>query len=148
VNGLLGLHYKIHWHVILVHFPISFFGAAFLFQILHLIFTTVSGCFTLGTSVLTGSGAIAMIPTTISGWTTRKRKYKGASTPLFKKKITTAFVILGLSFSLIVWRSLIYSTLADEPFIWQHYLFLFGSVLLITGAVIEGYYGGKLTHRD
>ena len=139
---------KIRWHLILVHFPISFFGAAFLFQILHIIFTPTSGCFTLGTSVLIGTGAVAMVPTVISGWTTRAHKYHGASTPLFKKKIYTAFIILGLSVPLLVWRLIIFSVLVDEPYSWEHWILLLGTTLLITGAIIEGYYGGKLNHHD
>ena len=140
------INYKIRWHILLVHFPISLFGVAFLFQILHLIFSPE--CFTLASTVVVLAGAIAMIPTTSSGWFTWKRKYKGARTFLFRRKVTTSFVMLGISIALTIWRFLLYNIFIDEPYNYAHWIFLFVTLLLIIGAIIEGYYGGKLTHRD
>jgi uncharacterized membrane protein len=139
------IKYHLRWHILLVHFPISLFGVAFLFQILHLFFSPA--CFTLSTTVVILLGAIAMIPTTSSGWSTWKHKYKGSGTFLFQRKIVTAFVMLGISILLITWRLVYYNIFSDEPNI-PHWIFMAGTMLLIIGAIIEGYYGGKLTHRD
>ena len=138
--------YKLHWHLLLVHFPISFLGISFLFQILHLIFSP--DAFTLTTTVVVLAASMVLIPTTISGWTTWKRKYKGANTYLFRRKIITAFVLLGISIPLTIWRFLSYSIFLEEPYGVDHWIFMFGTFLLISGAVIEGYYGGRLSHRD
>jgi len=140
-----NIKYQIRWHLLLVHFPISLFGVAFLFQVLHLFFAPES--FTLATTVVILLGAIAMIPTTISGWTVWKRKFKGASTSLFRKKIVTAFAMLGTSILLAVWRFTFYDIFAQEP-TYAHWIFMLGTILLMVGAVMEGYHGGKLTHRD
>ena len=146
MTSRLRMTYNIRWHLLLVHFPISLFGVAFLFQILHLIFSP--DAFTLATTVVVLAGAVVMIPTTISGWSSWKRKYKGASTLVFKRKIITSLVMLGVSLILTVWRFLTYSIFLDEPYNYLHWIFLFGTLLLIIGSIIEGYYGGKLTHRD
>ena len=146
MSSRLKINYKIHWHLLLVHFPISLFGVAFLFQVLHLIFSP--DAFTLASTVVILSGSVVMIPTTISGWFTWKHKYKGASTFVFRRKIITSFAMLVVSVALTIWRFLAYSIFTDEPYGYAHAVFLVGSLLLIFGSVIEGYYGGKLTHRD
>lgn len=46
-------NYKIHWHVVLIHFPISFYLVAFMFMLIYL-FTSYS-CFEL-TSVICIAG--------------------------------------------------------------------------------------------
>jgi uncharacterized membrane protein len=145
MSSLIKLNYHIRWHLLLVHFPISLFGVAFLFQILHLFFSPA--CFTLSSTTVIFLGAIAMIPTTTSGWSTWKSRYKGAGTYLFQRKIVTSYVMLAISISLTVWRFTYYSIFTDEPNI-PHWLFMTGTFLLIIGAVIEGYHGGKLRHRD
>jgi uncharacterized membrane protein len=146
MQSIFKIKYHIRWHLLLVHFPVSLFGVAFLFQILHLIFSPA--CFTLASTVIILAGAITMIPTTISGWSSWKHKYKGAFTFIFKRKILTSFFMLGISIVLTIWRFLLFSIFSDEPYNYAHWIFLFGTILLILGAVIEGYYGGKLTHRD
>lgn len=138
-------YYHVRWHLLLVHLPISLFGVAFLFQVLHLIFSPA--CFTLSTTVVILLGTIAMIPTITSGWSTWKSRYKGAGTFLFQRKIVTAFVMLAISISLTIWRFTYYSIFTDEPNI-PHWIFMAGTFLLIVGAVVEGYYGGRLSHRD
>jgi uncharacterized membrane protein len=140
------INYKIGWHLILVHFPISLYGVGFLFQILHKIFSP--DAFTLATSVVILCGSIVMIPTTISGWFTWKRKYKGANTFLFRRKIITSFVMLWISVILTTWRFLAYNIFLNEPDPYADWIFMFGTFLLISGSVLEGYYGGRLTHRD
>ncbi len=135
--------YRVQWHVLLVHFPISLFGVGFLFQVLHLIFA--ANCFTLASAVVMTAGAVAMIPTTLSGWMSWKRTYRGARTKVFRRKIIVAFTMLGLSVSLMAWR-LAYSSIFAEETAPAHWVFMAGSVVLIIGAVVEGYYGGKLHH--
>ena len=146
MSSRLKLAHKIHWHLLLVHFPISLFGVAFLFQILHIIFSP--DAFTLATTVVILSGTVVMIPTTISGWSTWKHKYKGANTFLFKRKIITSFTMLAISLTLTTWRFLAYNIFLNEPYVFAHWVFMFGTLLLISGSIIEGFYGGKLTHRD
>jgi uncharacterized membrane protein len=135
--------YRIHWHVLLVHFPISMFGTGFMFQTLHLIFAP--DAFTLASAVVVTAGTVTMIPTVISGWMSWRHSYKGARTKVFTRKIIIAFTMLGVSVALTAWR-LTFSSLFDEKLSPAHWLFMAGTVLLITGAVAEGYFGGKLRH--
>jgi uncharacterized membrane protein len=139
------LSYKIRWHVLLVHFPISFFLVAFMFQILHLF--TQPSCFEISTNVALAAGTIMMIPTTLSGWFSWKKYYKAARVMLFQRKITTAFVMLGLSIVLLSWRSFVLGFFEEAPTNPEHWIYLAGNTLLIFGAVIEGYYGGRLNHN-
>jgi len=139
------LGYKLHTHVLLIHFPISFFLVAFGFQILHLFLAPA--CFELSTNAALAAGTVAMIPTTWSGWSSWKRHYKGARVVLFQRKIATAFTMLGLSIVLSTWRFLALGFFEEARVNPQHWIYLAGNVLLVTGAVIEGYYGGRLHHR-
>ncbi len=139
------LNYRIQWHVLLVHFPISFFGVAFIFQILHLI--TNPFCFELATNVVLAAGTVMMIPTTWSGWFSWKNHYKGAKTYLFQRKILTAFIMLGISLALSTWRLVAFGVFNEAPENPQHWIYLFGNTLLILGAITEGYYGGRLNHH-
>ena len=59
--------------MLLIHFPISLFGVAFGFQILHLFIAPA--CFELATNVTLLGGAVMMIPTTWTGWFTWKGDY-------------------------------------------------------------------------
>jgi len=137
--------YKIHWHVLLIHFPISFFVAAFGAQILHLFISPA--CFELATNVAIAAGVITLIPTTLSGWSSWKNNYKGTKITLFRRKITISFVMLGISVPLIIWRSFALSFLEEAPESPAHWIVFFGTTLLIGGAIAEGYYGGRLHHR-
>jgi len=139
------LSYKIHWHIILVHFPISFFLAAFIFQILHLFM--YPACFELSTNVSLAAGTVMMIPTTWSGWSSWKDNYKGAKVVLFRRKIVTAFLMLGFSLGLSLWRFIGFGFFMEAYVNPAHWIYLAGNTLLILGAVIEGYYGGRLNHR-
>ena len=136
MSSRIKISYHVRWHLLLVHFPISLFGVAFLFQVLHLFFAPA--CFTLATTVVILIGAVAMIPTTTSGWSTWKHKYKGGVTLLFKRKIVTAYVMLAISILLTIWRFIFDFT--DEPTTVD----IHGRTFLILGAVTEGYYGGNL----
>ncbi len=139
------LKYKFHWHVLLVHFPISFFGVAFGFQILHLFWSPA--CFELATNVALAFGVVMMVPTTWAGWSSWKNNYKGAGVKLFQYKITTAFVMLVLGVVLVSWRFIFLGFFTEAHISPQHWIYLAGNTVLIIGAIIEGYFGGRLNHR-
>jgi uncharacterized membrane protein len=136
-----------HWHVLLTHFHISLFGAAFGFQILHLFPTSLSGCFETATTVALISAAAMMIPTILTGWFTWKKQYKGARVLIFQRKIAISYAMLAVSIALVVWRTTQFEAFQDAPESPWHWLYLAGNTLLIVGAVAEGYYGGRLNHR-
>ena len=136
--------YIIHWHVLLIHFPISLFGVAFGFQILHLFMAPV--CFELATNVTLLGGVVMMIPTTWTGWFTWKRNYKGAKIMLFQRKIDTAFAMIALSIPLVTWRIIFLGFFEEAPTSPAHWIYLAGNTMLILGAIVEGYYGGRLHH--
>ena len=140
-----SLHYKIHWHVIFTHFPISLFGSAFLFQMLHLFWAPA--CFELATNVVLTLGTISMIPAVLTGWRTWKRSYQGAHVTLFQRKIVIAFALTGVSIFLTSWRALYIGFFTEVPFGVSHWLYLAGNILLIIGAAAEGVYGGLLNHH-
>lgn len=143
--GRAILSYKIQWHVILIHFPVSFFLSSFIFQILHLFSNPAA--FELATNVEIILGTLFMYPTVLSGWQSWKEHYKGAWVLLFRRKIVTAFIMLGLSTALSVWRFLFLNFFEEAPESPSHWIYLAGNTLLIIGSIIEGYYGGRLHHR-
>ena len=139
--------YKVHWHAITVHFPLSLFGVAFLFQILHLFPHQFTTCFEIATNITLVAATVMMIPTTLSGWVEWKGRYKGARVIIFQRKIPMAFAMIGVSVVLITWRILFLPAFEDSPYSPAHWIYLAGNTLLILGAVAEGYYGGRLNHR-
>jgi hypothetical protein len=92
------------------------------------------------------AGTASLIPAIITGWTTWKRYYHGSTGRLFRRKIITGFVMLGISLPLAVWRVLLYSLGSDALDV-EHYAFFLLTTVLIGGAVIEGYLGGRLSHH-
>ncbi len=136
--------FRIHWHALLIHFPISLFGVAFGFQVLHLFIAPA--CFELATNVALLGGAVMMIPTTWTGWHTWKTVYRGPKIRLFQRKIYTAFAMLALSIPLVTWRIAFLGFFEEAPESPAHWIYLAGNTLLILGAIIEGYYGGRLHH--
>ena len=137
--------FKLHWHVLFVHFPISFFGVAFAFQILHLFMSPA--CFELATNATLIAGAAMLVPTIWSGWRTWKSKYRGARAMIFRRKINIAFTMLVFSVGLLGWRIISFGAFVDVPYSPAHWVFLAGNTLLMAGAVAEGYYGGRLNHH-
>ncbi|MDA8431529.1 MAG: hypothetical protein M0Z60_01045 [Nitrospiraceae bacterium] len=137
--------YKPHWHVYMTHFPLSLFGTAFLFQILHLF--TMPECFELSTTVTLALGALSLIPTIFSGWWTWKKQYKSARVPLFRKKIVIAAVLLVASIPLVTWRIGFPEMFFNVRSGISHWLYFAGNGLLIVGATAEGFYGGQLNHH-
>lgn len=137
--------YKLHPHVLLVHFPISFFIGAFTFQVLHLF--TSPACFESATNVSLAVGTVVLIPTVWSGWRSWKRNYQGAVVVIFQRKIAIAFSLLGLSIALSVWRFAIVFWFTEQPGNLSHWPYVAGNTVLIMGALAEGYYGGRLNHH-
>jgi uncharacterized membrane protein len=143
--GVVLPKYRIHWHVYLTHFPISLFGGAFGFQVLHLFMAPA--CFELATNVALIGGTAALLPAIITGWLEWKTHYDGAKGLIFKRKIMTAFGMAAVSLPLVVWRVAdlgLFQEARQSP---AHWVYLAGNTILITGAVLEGYYGGRLNHR-
>lgn len=137
--------YKIHWHVLLTHFPLSLFGVAFLFQILHIF--VFPKCFELATNIVLVGGAVTLVPSTITGLHTWKKNYNSSNAPLFRKKIVIAIALLIISSSLAVWRIAYIGTLGSASTGVVPWLYLAGITILILGAGIEGFYGGQLNHH-
>jgi uncharacterized membrane protein len=137
--------YKLHPHVMLVHFPISFFISAFTFQALHLFFSPA--CFEMATNVSLAIGTVVLIPTVWSGWRSWKRNYQGAVVMLFQRKIAIAFTLLGLGITLSVWRFATAALFTEDPGNLSHWAYVAGNTMLILGALAEGYYGGRLNHH-
>jgi len=139
--GRTRLRYKIHWHVLFTHFPVSFFMLSSGFMILHLF--THRNCFELATFISLLAGALVLIPTTVSGWLTWKGHYKGMRGKMFLYKIRVALGMIVLSFALILIRVLFPPPL-DPAWVW---IYAAGILLLMVGAMVEGFYGGRLNHR-
>lgn len=136
---------RFHAHVILTHFPISLFGTAFGFQVLHLF--TAPACFELATNVALLGGAAMLLPTIATGWSEWKTYYHGAKALIFRRKILTAAGMAALSLPLVIWRIAALGLFEEAPDSPEHWIFLAGNTLLILGAVVEGHYGGRLSHR-
>jgi uncharacterized membrane protein len=143
--GVLASQRRIHWHVFFTHFPISLFGTAFGFQILHLFMAPV--CFELATNVALLGGTVMLMPTVLTGWSEWKARYHSAKGLIFRRKILTAYGMAALSLSLVIWRIAalgIFEEAAESP---AHWIYLAGNTGLILGAIVEGYYGGRLNHK-
>lgn len=137
--------YNIHWHVVLIHLPISFFMATALFAFLYLVIP--HPCFDLALLISLAIGFLGMIPVIITGWFTWKGRYKGFRGLLFKRKILTSFTMLAISLILLavhVLSNLLFHFGGD--IIWRAVYFI-AAMLLAVGAGIEGYYGGRLNHK-
>lgn len=142
-QGLLAIIYREHYHVLFTHFPLSFFTASALFMILHFVSYSNRDAYELAALVMLIVGTIILWPTAITGWITWKDHYQGAHVKIFLYKIRTAFSIIALSILLVVWR-VAFPPPKDTAWF---YAYAAGIFLLLLGTVIEGYYGGKLSHR-
>lgn len=140
-KGQTKLRYKIHWHVLFTHFPVSFFLLSTGFMVLHLF--TRRSCYELAAFLSVLAGALVLIPTTISGWLTWKGSYKGMRGKIFLYKIRIAGGMFFLSVALISTR-LIFHPELHLVWIWGY---AGGILLLLAGAMVEGFYGGRLNHR-
>jgi uncharacterized membrane protein len=137
--------YKIHWHVVLIHLPTGFFLATALFSFLFLLIPI--SCFEIAEIITLAIAFLGMIPVVCTGWFTWKGRYKGFQGMLFQRKILTAFIMLALSFVLLVTHILsefLFHFGADIT--WRVIYFII-ALILAFGAGIEGYYGGRLNHK-
>ena len=133
-----------HWHSVLTHFPISLFGATALFQILHVF--RFSACFELASNVTLLFGVVCMGPALWSGWSAWRKRYRGAWTRVFKRKIALGLAMFVGGAAPAVWRVGLFG-LTGVTGGAVHIIYGLGVVLLIGGAVLEGYYGSPLSHR-
>ena len=137
--------YKLHLHVLFTHFPAAFFIGSFGFMLLHIF--THTACFELAAYVGLIAGAVAMVPTTVTGWYTWKGRYKGLKGTLFLSKIRISLVMLTISFALVIYRAINQIVFLDIAHNIWHALYFIGVILLTAGSIAEGYYGGRLNHR-
>ena len=137
--------HRIHWHGFFVHFPIALFGTAFLFQLLHLFWHPAA--FELSTNVTIVLASAAMMPAVWSGWVSWKKHYRGARGKIFKRKLYIGFIMLSLSIVTAAWRVSLGGLDQDVPHL-AHAVFFTAVTLLISGAVVEGYFGSRLSHRS
>ena len=137
--------YRIHWHVFLTHFPISFFMAAFGFQVLHLFVFHI--CFEVATNAALIAGTVMLLPTTLTGWQTWKVAFRGTKNLIFRRKIGYAGALLAVSFPMTVWRVIFLNAFEEIPFRHWHWAYFAGNAFLIFGALAEGFFGSRLHHR-
>jgi uncharacterized membrane protein len=137
--------YQIHWHVLLTHFPLSLISVSFLFQLLHLY--AFSQCFELASNVLLVLGVASLVPTTWTGYHTWKRHYNGARASIFRRKILIAAALLLVGVPLCTWRMIYGGSQAEAARSSIHWPYFIGTGFMIVGAILEGYYGGRLSHR-
>jgi hypothetical protein len=136
--------YKFHWHVLFTHFPVSFLMVAFGFHLLDILFAPPR--FGLATDIVFIAAMGVMAPAALTGWHTWKTAYKGAKIMLFQRKIAFGWAMFAIGLPLAAWRTVYLINGIDDqgP---SHWLYLLGNGALIGGAIVEGYYGGRLSHR-
>jgi len=130
--------------VLLVHFPISFFIGAFGLMTLHLI--TRNSCFSQAAYIALISGALVMIPTTITGWSTWKSRYQGIRGKLFARKIWIAYSMLGISIILVIYQTLFPVEFMSVKSMVEHIYYFVGVTLLLVESIVEGYNVGRFKH--
>lgn len=135
----------IHWHVFLTHFPLSLLGVTLLFQVLHLYASPA--CYELASTVTLVLGVIALIPTTVTGYLTWKQQYNGVQATVFRRKIGLSVALLIVGIPLSVWRVIYVGTSIEATLPSIHWPYFFGTALMCLGAILEGIYGGRLSHR-
>lgn len=136
---------KLHWHILLTHFPIGTSAGAFLFMILHV--ATKNSCYVLAASVSLIAGVAVIIPTTVTGWRAWKRQYGGSESTLFQVKIWTSVAMIPLNVGLVAYQQLHPFIALDIAHRMGHFIFFSGVVLLMIGSFIEGYWGARLHHH-
>lgn len=137
--------FRMHWHVVLSHLPTAAFAGVFLFMLLHLL--TLQPCYSLAAYVtLVGSTAL-LVPTTITGWFTWKRRYKGSKSRLFLTKIRIAAALVPVSLALVVYKTIYPFTALDVTHRFGHAIYFAGIFVLMVGGFAEGFWGGRLHHR-
>ncbi len=88
-----------------------------------------------------------LFPAIATGWWEWKIHYHGVKGLIFKRKIVTAFGMAALSVPLTVWRIAALGIFQEAHKSPEHWIYLAGNTLLILGAVLEGFHGGRLNHK-
>jgi uncharacterized membrane protein len=131
----------VYFHPIFVHFPQALFPVAFASFVLYLV--TGNDLFEKGTFLMMVFGLAATPVTMITGYIDWKVRYKGYMTPVFKIKIVTGFVLIGLSLSAVLLRALV-PEVALLPMSGLGWLRAGLLAACVGSCVVEGHYGGKL----
>lgn len=131
----------VYFHPIFVHFPQALFPVAFASFVLYLV--TGNGLFERGTFLMMVFGLAAAPVTMITGYIDWKVRYKGYMTSVFKIKIVTGFVLVGLSLSAVLLRALV-PEVALLPLSGLGWLRAGLLAACVGSCVVEGHYGGKL----
>jgi len=139
-RGIL-LRYKIHWHLLVTHFPISFFTASAGFMAAHVF--TANECFEQASFLTLVAAGIALVPATLTGWYTWKKDYKGIRGKIFVCKTRISYGMLALTAILVSLRNVF---LPGHHSIW-HCVYAVGFLSLFVASIAEGFYGGRLHHR-
>lgn len=131
----------LYFHPIFVHFPQALFPVAFASLLLYLV--TGDAVFETGAYLMSAFGLAFSPVTMITGYIDWKVRYKGYMTSVFKIKIVTGFVLVGLSLAAVLLRALVPETalLPLSGLGWLRAMLLAGCV---ASCVVEGHYGGKL----
>lgn len=137
--------FRLHWHVILTHFPVSGFAGAFLFMVLHL----VSGdrCMAGASYVALIASTAILLPTTLTGWLEWRKTYRSFMNKVFRNKIRVSLAMIPVSLGLTLYQTIHQfepvGTIQTVP----HAVYFSGLAALLFGAMAEGYWGGRLHHR-
>ena len=143
-SGAVPQIYKFHWHVLFTHFPVSLLIVAFGFHLLNIWFAPPG--FGLATDIVFIAAVAILVPASLTGWLTWEKAYKGARLMLFQRKIAVCLAMMVIGLPLGVWRAIMLITGMKDTGLF-HWVYFAGNGLLIIGAIIEGYYGGRLSHR-
>ena len=136
--------YKFHWHIMFTHFPVPLLMVAFGFQALDIILNT--GGFDVSTDIVFVAAVLMLFPAAFTGWRTWKTSYKGAKIMLFQRKIAAAWAMFAIGIPAAIWRVWLERNGIEDTF-WIDAVYFLSIALLVAGAIVEGYYGGRLSHR-
>jgi uncharacterized membrane protein len=130
-----------YFHPVLVHFPQALFPAATASLIMYM--ATGNDLFEKGAFLMTVFGMIGAPAAMITGYVDWKIRYKGYMTRVFRIKIYTGFVLVGLSMFAVLLSILApeVSRLPLSGLGWLRVILLF---CCVAACVVEGHYGGKL----
>ncbi len=143
--GGVSVKYKVHWHVLLTHFPISAFMGAFLFMGLHVI--TLNDSFVLSANICLFAGTAVMVPVMLTGWFTWRRGYKSFKSRLFLNKMRIAAGMMALSVAFVIYELAYPSHFLISSHSSGNADYFAVTSLLMLGSVAEGVLGGSLHHR-
>ena len=132
---------NVYYHPIFVHFPQALFPVAFAAFAVYL--ATGNRDFEVGAFIAAAFGAAASPLTTLTGFADWKIRYKGYMTPVFRIKITGAFVLHALSIPAVLLRLLV-PDVAALPLSGAGWAYAGLLAACVVTCVVLGYYGGKL----